>query len=66
MTHVFWQKSFKSMEADYSNHLASHKGHYWRTTRDATVTAFTDAFIDAFKGAIIQILHIVTSHVSTQ
>ena len=44
----------------------SRKGYYWRTTRDATVTAFTDAFIDAFKGAIIQILHIVTSHVSTQ
>ena len=59
---IFWEKSFKSMEADYSNHLASHKGHYWRTTRDATVTAFTDAF----KDAIMQILHTIKSHVSTQ
>ena len=40
----------------------SHKGHYWRTTHDATVAAFTDAL----KYAIMQILHIVTSHVSTQ
>ena len=38
----------------------SHKGPYWRTTRDATVTAFTDAFMDA----IMQMLHTVTSHVS--
>ena len=48
----------------------SHKGPYWRTTRDTTVTAFTDAFMDAFmdtfKDAIMQILHTVTSHVSTQ
>ena len=40
----------------------SHKGYYWRTTRDATVTAFTAAF----KDAIMQILHKVTSYVSTQ
>ena len=40
----------------------SHKGHYWRTTRDATVAAF----MDAFKEAIMQILHTVMSHVSTQ
>ena len=40
----------------------SHKGLYWRTTRDATVAAF----MDAFKDAIIQILHTVMSHVSTQ
>ena len=40
----------------------SHKGPYWRKTRDATVTAFTDAL----KDAIMQILHIVKSHVSTQ
>ena len=40
----------------------SHKGHYWMTTRDTTVIAFTDAF----KDAIMQILHIVTSHVRTQ
>ena len=40
----------------------SHKGHYWRTTRDATVAVFTNAF----KEAIMQILHTVTSHVSTQ
>ena len=44
----------------------SHKGPYWRTTRDATVTAFTDTFMDTFKDAIMQIPHIVTSHVSTQ
>ena len=30
----------------------SHKGHYWRTTRDAIVAAFTDAL----KYAIMQIL----------
>ena len=40
----------------------SHKGYYWRTTHDATVTAFTDAF----KDAIMQILYTVTSHVSIQ
>ena len=40
----------------------SHKGYYWRTTRDATVTAFTAAF----KDAIMQILHTVMSHMSTQ
>ena len=40
----------------------SHKGPYWRTTRGATVTAFTNAF----KDAIMQILHTVKSHVSTQ
>ena len=40
----------------------SHKGHYWRTNCDATVAAFTDAF----KDAIMQILHTVTSHMSTQ
>ena len=40
----------------------SHKGHYWRTTRDATVAALTDAF----KGTIMQILHTVMPHVSTQ
>ena len=39
----------------------SHKGLCWRITRDATVTTFTNAF----KDAIIQILHAVTSHVST-
>ena len=44
----------------------SHKGHYQRTTRDATVAALTDAFIDAFRDAIMQILHTLTSHVSTQ
>ena len=36
----------------------SHKGSYWMTTRDATVAALTDA--------IMQILHTVMSHVSTQ
>ena len=36
----------------------SHKGHYWRTTRDATVTALTDA--------IMHILHTVQSHMRTQ
>ena len=35
----------------------SHMGHYWRTTRDATVAAFTDAF----KDTIMQILHTVMS-----
>ena len=40
----------------------SHKGHYWRTTHDATVAAF----MDAFKDAIMQILHTVKSHMSTQ
>ena len=40
----------------------SHKGLYWRITRDATVTAFTDSF----KNAIMQILHTVTSHMSIQ
>ena len=40
----------------------SHKGPYWRTTRDATVISFTDAF----KDAIMQILHTVMSHMSTQ
>ena len=40
----------------------SHKGPYWRTTHDATVAAFTDAF----KDAIMQILHTVKSHMSTQ
>ena len=49
-----------------SSTFYSHKGPYWRTTRDATMIAFTDAFMDAFKGGIMQILHIVTSHVSTQ
>ena len=38
----------------------SHKRHYWRKTHDTTVAAFTDAF----KDAIMQILHTVTSHVS--
>src|SRR6185437_15828937 len=38
----------------------SHKGPYWRTTHDATVAAFTDAF----KDVIMQILHTVKSHVS--
>ena len=36
----------------------SHKGSYWRTTRDAAVAAFTNA--------IMQILHTVQSHVSIQ
>ena len=36
----------------------SRKGLYWRTTRDATVTAITDV--------IVQILHTVNSHVSVQ
>ena len=36
----------------------SHKGSYWRTTRDAAVAAFTNA--------IMQILHTVQSHVSVQ
>ena len=36
----------------------SHKGHYWRTTREAIVAALT--------AAIMQILHTVQSHVSTQ
>ena len=40
----------------------SHKGLYWRTTRDATVVAFTGTF----KDAIMQILHTVKSHVSMQ
>ena len=40
----------------------SHKGHYWRTTRDATIAVF----MDAFKDVIMQIPHTVTSHVSTQ
>ena len=31
----------------------SHKGPYWSTTRDAIVTALTDAFVDTFKGAIM-------------
>ena len=31
----------------------SHKGPYWRTTHDATVTTF----MDAFKDSIMQILH---------
>ena len=44
-----------------SSTFYNHKGPYWRTTRDATVTAFTDAFMDAFKGAIMQILHTVIS-----
>ena len=34
----------------------SHKGHYWKTIHDATVAAF----MDAFKDAIMQILHTVT------
>ena len=38
----------------------SHKGPYWRTTRDAIVASFTDAF----KYVIMQILHTVQSHVS--
>ena len=49
-----------------SSTFYSHKGPYWRTTRDATVTTLTNAFMDAFKGAIMQILHTVTSHVSIQ
>ena len=28
----------------FSPTFYSHKGLYWRTTRDVTVTAFTDAF----------------------
>ena len=36
----------------------SHEGPHWRKTRDATVAALTDA--------IMQILHIVQSHVSVQ
>ena len=47
---------------DLSPTFYSQMGPYWRTTRDATVTAFTDTF----KDAIMQILHIVKSHVSTQ
>ena len=42
--------------------IYGHKGPYWRTTPDATVTGFTDAF----KDAIMQILHTVKSHMSTQ
>ena len=49
-----------------SSTFYSRKGSYWRTTRDATVKALTDAFMDTFKCAIMQILHTVTSHVSTQ
>ena len=44
----------------------SRKGYYWRTTRDATVIAFTDPFMDTFKDTIMQILRTVTSHVSIQ
>ena len=33
--------------------IYGHKGPYWRTTPDATVTAF----MDAFKDAIMQILY---------
>ena len=36
-----------------SSTFYSRKGPYWRTTRDARVTALTDAFMDAFKGAIM-------------
>ena len=46
----------------HSSTFYSHKRHYWRTTRDATVVAFTDAF----KDVIMHILHIVKSHVSIQ
>ena len=46
---------------DLSTAFYSHKGHYWRTTYDAIVAAFTDTF----KDAIMQILHTEMSHVST-
>ena len=45
-----------------SSAFYSHKGHYLRITLDAIVAAFTDAFMEA----IMQILHTVMSHVSTQ
>ena len=57
-----WLLHFDAFGKGLSPTFYSHKGHYWRTTRDATVAAFTDAF----KDAIMQILHTVTSHVSTQ
>ena len=48
----------------------SRKGSCWRTTRDATVAALTDAFMaaftDAVKDAIMQILQTVMFHVSTE
>ena len=57
-----WLLHFGASGKDLSPTFYSQMGPYWRTTRDATVTAFTDAF----KDAIMQILHIVKSHVSTQ
>ena len=61
-----WPLHFCASGKGLSPAFYNHKGYYWRTIRDATVTSFTDAFMDAFKGAIMQILHTVTSHVSTQ
>ena len=49
-----------------SSTFYSCKGPYWRTTHDATMTALMGAFMDAYKGAIIEIIQIVTSHMSTQ
>ena len=50
-----WLLNVGASGKDLSPTFYSHKGLYWRTTRDATVVAFTGTF----KDAIMQILHIV-------
>ena len=57
-----WLLNFGASDKGLSPTFYSHKGPYWRTTHDATVTTF----MDAFKDSIMQILHTVKSHVSTQ
>ena len=42
-----WLLHFDASSKGLSPTFYSHKGPYWRTTCDAIVAAFTDAFMDA-------------------
>ena len=53
-----WLQNAGASSKGLSPSFYSHKGSYWRTPRDTTVAALTDA--------IMHILHTVQSHVSTQ
>ena len=56
--HKPWLQNAAAYSKGHSPAFYSHKGSYWRATRDTTVAALTDA--------IMHILHTVQSHVSTQ
>ena len=53
-----WLQNTGALGKGLSPTFYSRKGPYWRTTHDATVAALTSA--------IMQILHIVQSHVSVE